>query len=249
MRDELAFARARHGVDRRAEAEQPAASPALPPRRLRCAAAARRTRQAAPPHVRFAHQRLRAERVAALAQARFASAAAGPPHALRAHVHARHARGFREQPRRLRRVERRGSRRCTCTESGVSPQQLDRRPRAHAHALHRCRSGPRARRSCCAAIRGSSTCASASTRRPRPREREPRIFGRRSARTSRQLAQRGVAASSPLACSLPHAGRVAQLVRAPRLHRGGRPFESGRAHPPHRSPSHAPHCTAPPAAR
>ena len=25
-------------------------------------------------------------------------------------------------------------------------------------------------------------------------------------------------------------GRVAQLVRAPRLHRGGRPFESGRAH-------------------
>src|SRR5437660_474382 len=26
-------------------------------------------------------------------------------------------------------------------------------------------------------------------------------------------------------------GRVAQLARAPRLHRGGRPFESGRAHP------------------
>src|SRR5437879_5128912 len=28
----------------------------------------------------------------------------------------------------------------------------------------------------------------------------------------------------------PDQGRVAQLARAPRLHRGGRPFESGRAH-------------------
>src|SRR4029077_17340294 len=33
-----------------------------------------------------------------------------------------------------------------------------------------------------------------------------------------------------LALNLP-LGRVAQLARAPRLHRGGRPFESGRAHP------------------
>ena len=45
------------------------------------------------------------------------------------------------------------------------------------------------------------------------------------AHRSRHLSGRRVAS-----LELPDAGRVAQLARAPRLHRGGRPFESGRAH-------------------
>ncbi len=43
-----------------------------------------------------------------------------------------------------------------------------------------------------------------------------------------------VSQEAPSSCSLAlmanRPGRVAQLARAPRLHRGGRPFESGRAH-------------------
>src|SRR3954453_15488449 len=86
-----------------------------------------------------------------------------------------------------------------------------------------------------AAIVGSSTCAIASstttrtpssiaTRRPLPPPLPPPIPSafqnpRRRPPVRQRLASLAVAQ-----------GRVAQPARAPRLHRGGRPFESGRAH-------------------
>ncbi len=47
---------------------------------------------------------------------------------------------------------------------------------------------------------------------------------------SPQGAPQGPRSASLRGRKTPKKGRVAQLARAPRLHRGGRPFESGRAH-------------------
>src|SRR5207302_5363498 len=70
-----------------------------------------------------------------------------------------------------------------------------------------------------AAIPGRSNCASTNSSTIAP---APTIAMRRALPTVR-ASQDASLRNSP--------GRVAQLVRAPRLHRGGRPFESGRAHP------------------
>ena len=123
----------------------------------------------------------------------------------------------------------------TSDRVGVAPQQLDRRPRAHLDAVDLAVADPGASGSGSSAMRGSSSCErpSTSTAAARQVEEQPRqAEARRRVIAARKL--RGQRGGLSLALAPP--GRVAQLARAPRLHRGGRPFESGRAHPPPRDP-------------
>ena len=124
------------GIDRRADAEQPARSRAPRPCRPRCRAAARRTPAAAPPRRRPSLDGAPARAASRRAFASSRRAAPADPRAARRRSgRCGRARALLQQLAGLRRADVQRAR-VHGHRVGVLPQQLDRRPRADVHAVH-----------------------------------------------------------------------------------------------------------------
>ena len=170
---------------------------------------------------------------------------AHPSAAATAHFHAFRARSHPSAPRRFLQQRHRlsgfnfSAPRAHPHFVRVPPRQLHRRPRLHLHALHlpyfpslprtTPRRDPRRQQ-----LREHHQRPRPPPP-PRPRSASP-LCPSPCSPTQLRSSSRPThphPGSHPRSASLgrPDLGRVAQLARAPRLHRGGRPFESGRAHP------------------